>query len=59
MNSIKALIIDDEHLAREIIRGYLNEDEQIEIRATIKDLCTRINALGSMDSDFLKGLTND
>lgn len=31
MNSIKTLIVDDEHLAREIIHGYLNEDDQIEI----------------------------
>ena len=31
MNPIKTLIIDDEHLAREIIRSYLKDDSQIEI----------------------------
>ncbi len=31
MNSIKVLIVDDEHLAREIIGGYLKDDEEIEI----------------------------
>ncbi|MEO9483551.1 MAG: response regulator [Ekhidna sp.] len=31
MKLIKTLIVDDEHLAREIIRGYLHEDEEIEV----------------------------
>ncbi|WP_462252068.1 LytR/AlgR family response regulator transcription factor [Ekhidna sp.] len=31
MTRIRTLIIDDEYLAREIIRGYLNNDDQIEI----------------------------
>ncbi len=31
MTRIRTLIIDDEHLAREIIRGYLNNDDEIEI----------------------------
>lgn len=31
MSKIRTLIIDDEHLAREIIRTYLQQDDQIEI----------------------------
>ena len=31
MSSIRTLIIDDEHLARQIIKGYLEDDDQIEI----------------------------
>ncbi len=34
---INTLIIDDEHLARQIIRGYLEEDEEIEIAAECSD----------------------
>lgn len=34
---IRALIIDDEHLARQIIRKYLNEDEEIEVVGECSD----------------------
>ena len=34
---IRTLIIDDEHLARQIIRNYLNEDEEIEVVGECSD----------------------
>jgi two-component system LytT family response regulator len=37
MSKIRVLIIDDEHLAREIVRSYLSEDEQIEIIGECSD----------------------
>ena len=37
MSKIRVLIIDDEHLAREIVRVYLSEDEQIEIIGECSD----------------------
>lgn len=37
MTKIRVLIIDDEHLAREIVRSYLNEDNQIEIIGECSD----------------------
>ncbi len=37
MSRIRTLIIDDEHLARDIIKGYLNEDDEIEIIGECSD----------------------
>lgn len=37
MSSIRTLIIDDEHLARQIIRSYLEEDDQVEIIGECSD----------------------
>lgn len=37
MSKIRTLIIDDEHLAREIIRSYLEEDSEIEIIGECSD----------------------
>ncbi len=37
MNKIRTLIIDDEHLAREIIRNYLSLDEDIELIGECSD----------------------
>ena len=37
MNKIRTLIIDDEHLARQIIRSYLEEDPAIEIIGECSD----------------------
>lgn len=37
MSQIRTLIIDDEHLARDIIKGYLNEDDEIEIIGECSD----------------------
>ena len=37
MSKIRVLIIDDEHLAREIVKSYLSNDEQIEIVGECSD----------------------
>ena len=37
MEKIKALIIDDEHLARQVIKSYLDTDEDIQVIGECKD----------------------
>ncbi|MFY0627905.1 MAG: LytTR family transcriptional regulator DNA-binding domain-containing protein [Reichenbachiella sp.] len=53
MSKIKALIIDDEHLAREIIKSYLNQDENIELIGECSDGFEGFKLINNLKPDIV------
>ncbi|MEP1034975.1 LytTR family transcriptional regulator DNA-binding domain-containing protein [Ekhidna sp.] len=50
---IRTLIIDDEHLARQIIRDYLNEDDNIEIISECSDGFEGFKQINELNPDLV------
>ena len=57
MNKIRTLIIDDESLARDLLRHYLSKDERIELVGECSNGFEGVLAIQELNPDlvFLKG----
>lgn len=53
METIKAIIIDDEALARELVRSYLNEESGIEILGEYSDGFQGLKAINDLNPDLV------
>lgn len=53
MNKIKAIIVDDEELGRDLIREYLQEHPEVIVKAECKDAHEAISAIDKFDPDLL------
>ncbi|WP_372751421.1 LytR/AlgR family response regulator transcription factor [Labilibaculum sp.] len=53
MNTIKAIIIDDESLARDLVRNYLQIDTEIEIMGEFSDGFQGIKAINKLQPDLV------
>ena len=53
MDEIKVIIIDDERLAREIVKNYLNEHEEVEIAAECQNGLEGVKAIAEFKPDII------